>query len=488
MTLARATVGAVTRQAAATLTTNVLFIGQYVILGRLLAPGDFGIMTMATVVSGYASLAADAGLGSATIQSRDEDPVAWSTLFWLNLALAVAVTVVVVLASPLVALAYGEPRVTLVLAVTSLVFPLTALGQQHQALAERALRFDITTRAEVLATVVGVSAAIAGAFAGLGAFALVASVLATALVRTTVLMTSPELAWRPTWVLDVGRVRAQLRFGGHLLGQRTFNYLTANLDFLLIGRALGSDALGFYAVAYNLANVPATRLNQVVGRVFFPVFARIQDDVPKLRANYLRLVDTAGMVTAPTLAAVAAAAPVALPALLGERWGPSVPLLQVLCFVGTTRAIAGTIGPLLLARGRSDLGFTWSLLAMAVQAPLLWVGLRYGGAVGVALGFAAAQVVLVVWTYRMLVRALVGRCGRTFFGHLFDAVVLAVMTGAPVWLVSRTIAMPPSTLTVMGVAALAAGCGAAAVSLWKRRELAALIALVTERPPPDSTA
>lgn len=486
MSLARATFAALTRQGVATVVTNVLQVGQYAVLGRLVAPEDFGVMTMATVVSGYASLAADAGLSSATVQSREEDPAAWSTLFWLNVGLAVVVAVFVALASPVVAAAYGEPRVSQVLALVTLVFPLTALGQQHQALAERALRFDVTARADVLSTLAGVTTAVGAGYAGLGVFALVVGTLVTALVRTVVLVSAPVIAWRPALVLDIARVGPQLRFGGHLMGQRTFNYLTANLDFLVVGRFVGSEALGYYAVAYNLANLPASRLNQLIGRVFFPAFSRIQADVERLRGHYLRLVEASGMVTAPVLGAAAALAPMMLPALLGERWRPSVPLLQVLCLVGLTRALAGTVGPVLLARGRSDLGFKWSLLAVAVQAVALWAGLRTAGVLGVALGFAAAQVILVVLTYVVLVRTLVGECARAFAGHVVSALALAVLVGVPIWLAARTVAgahahASPSLPLIAATLIAAAVWAAAIVWTLKRHQIRELVALVASR-------
>ena len=169
------------------------------------------------------------------------------------------------------------------------------------------------------------------------------------------------------------------------MGERAVNFLSANVDYLLIGRFLGVAALGAYSIAYQLVVKPVFELNPILTRVAFPAFAKKQADNEALARGYVEVIRLIAFIVVPTMAAVAVLAPVFVPVVFGAQWALAIPLLQILSIVGVARALTSPVGDLILAKGRPDLSFKingFLLVTMAV-------------AIGIAVQFS---VVTVAWT------------------------------------------------------------------------------------------
>lgn len=415
-----------------TVLTSITQAVKLVVLARLLPPEDFGVVGMAMVVIACAGIAADLGLGGAVIQRDEVPPRLLSSLFWLSLVSGVLLAAGLAAASSWIALLFHEPRVAPVLSGLALLFVVQPLGALHQALAEKGLRFRRLAAIDVAASTAGSAAGIAAALSGLGVAALVLDPLSAAATRAGLLLATTREGWRPRWVFDRRGLRGYLTFGLLSVGQRTANYVTANVDYALVGGFLGASALGVYKMAYELATLTPGRLNLVVSRVFFPVLARVASDRNRFRAAFLRMQETATLLGAPIVTGIGLVAPLAIPGLLGARWLPAVPLVRILCLAGLCRVIGGTIGPALLAAGRPDLGLRWSLLVVAIQVPVLALAVSRGGTVAVAWAIAALQLLYVVLNYRFLVRTLFGPCLAAFARANLPAVALSATMAAGV--------------------------------------------------------
>jgi O-antigen/teichoic acid export membrane protein len=232
---------------------------------------------------------------------------------------------------------------------------------------------------------------------------------------------------------DWEAARPFVRFGAGSAGRRVINYATMNLDFALIGGALGARALGPYALAYNLATLAVTKVNAIFTRVFFPTLSRLQDDPPRLLSAFIRYQRVATLINFPIVVALGLTAQY-LPTLLGRDWNRSVLLLQVLCVAGLARAAGSTVGPLLLAKGRVRLGIRWGLLALGIQAPLLVIGIAVHGVVGVAIAYAIGQTFLMSLSVPTLLQKLVDISLREYLAALrpasaFSALMAMTMVG-----------------------------------------------------------
>jgi len=452
MTLKELSVRGVKSTGSCAVVTLAFNFFQTAILARLLRPSDFGLMAMVNVVIGFANLLADAGIGSAIIQRQDISKESLSALYWLNLLISLLVAFTIWMLSPAIILFYHEPRLYPLMTWASLLFPIIALGQQYQIFMEKALEFGRLAKIEITSAAVGFLVAICLARHGSGVFALIGSALASTGTKTLIFIALGCGRWQPYRRFRFIDVKGYITFGFNYVGQRSVNYLSANVDYLFIGSFLGAQSLGYYTLAYNLANLPSSKINAVVSRVFFPVFSRLQDDLEKLKSGYLRMQEFTSMVNIPLLFGMAVVAPVAIPLFFGSAWKPSVVLLQTLVIVGLARSIAGTIGPLLLARGRTDLGFKWSLLIATIQVPGIYIGVRTGTAVGVATMFAVLQCFYLFLNYSILIRTLLGPCLKDYVSKIWPSVWMSVIMGFTTLSISAvSSSLPPQYLLAVMV-------------------------------------
>ncbi len=191
-----------------------LRLGSLMVLARLLAPKDFGLVGMVTAFTGVLSLFRDFGLSSAAVQRDNVTQEQVSTLFWINMLVGAVLAVLALAMAPAIAAFYHEPRLVGVTAVVAAGFVFNAAGVQHSALLQRQMRFTALAVINTLGLVVGTVIAIGGAKAGYGYWSLVAMTVTVPLVVTMGCWMAT--AWVPGRPHRRSGVRSMMRFGGIL--------------------------------------------------------------------------------------------------------------------------------------------------------------------------------------------------------------------------------------------------------------------------------
>lgn len=373
---------------------QLLQLGLRVLLVRLLAPEDFGLLAMVTVFSGFFLIFSDLGLGPALVQRKSVTREELSTIFWLTAATGCVLAALTAALGPALATFYRQPRLApmcLALAIGSLAAPLASVPQ---ALLQRRMAFPALARVEVMGMVAGGIVGVVLAARGYGVWALVWQ--SNAVVLAMLLGTLWESRWLPARGLRAAAVKDLWSFGGHLTAASLLNYGVRNLDNLLIGRLLGPVSLGYYSQAYQLMLYPVHNITAVAGRMMFPTLASIQSDPARLRRGYLSAVSGIAAVTFPLMLGAVVVAPDLYAVLFGPRWDRSVFLFQVLCGLGMLQAIGSTVGWIYMATGRTDLMLRWNLLTLGLVLPGFLLGLSWRGLEGLTIGYALTSGVLFV--------------------------------------------------------------------------------------------
>lgn len=362
-----------------------------VVLARLLPPGDFGLIAMSSVVTGFAAIFRDMGTSSAIIRKSEVAASLLDSVFWLNIAAGLAVAAFVALSAPVIAWSFAEPRLVEILWALSAVFPLASAGAVYQALLERERRFRVLARVEVVAAVAGLLSAVSAAFAGWGAFSLVCQVLVSAAASTFQLARVARWRPRPRW--DRQQIGKIVGFSGNLVGFNILNYVARNLDSVLIGRFLGATDLGFYTIAYKLMLWPVQNITAVVGRALFPTWSRSQNDTNELARGYLQATAGIAFLTAPLMWGLFVLRDPLIDVAIGSKWHESAAILAWLAPVGFLQSVVAVQGVLYMVKGRTDLFFRWGLLVGAVTMTAFVAGLRWG-VEGVACGYFVSSLLL----------------------------------------------------------------------------------------------
>lgn len=370
----------------------ILQMGSTVILARLLAPQDYGLVGMVTAVTGFVALFKDMGLSMATIQKAEINHRQISNLFWVNIVVSLLLTLVTCAIAPVVALFYNEPRLTLITIVSAIGFLFGGLTVQHQALLNRQMRFTALAAIEIVAMGFGVVSALVLAWYSAGYWALVVMQIAIAIGQ----MGGAWLLcrWRPSLPQRRANIRELLAFGSHLTGFNLINYFARNLDNILIGRSWGAGQLGLYSKAYGLLLLPLQQINAPITAVAIPSLSRLQADPQQFRNYYLKAVSMVTFLTLPLTILSIVISEEVVTLVLGSQWREASFLFRFLGVAALFQPLCNTAGWLYISTGKTDRMLKWGLFASSLTIVSFFIGLPYG-ARGVALCYAVAMLLQV---------------------------------------------------------------------------------------------
>ena len=382
----------------------LLRLGSLALLARLLDPTDFGLLGMVTAFTGVLNVFRDFGLSTATIQRATVTEQQTSTLFWINILVGAALTVLALVFAPAVASFYREPRLFWVTTAVAPGFLFNAAGVQHSALLQRQMRFTALALIDIFSLMASTLAAIAMAKAGYGYWALIAMTVSLPLFTTIGLWLAT--GWVPGRPRRCADLRSIMRFGGTITLNSIVFYVSTNLEKVLIGRFWGAEAIGLYGRAYQLIKIPTDIVNSAVGQVAFSALSRVQDDPVRLKSYFLKGYSLVLAVTIPATLACALFADDIIPFFLGPKWIDAVVLLQIFSPTVLALAITNPLGWLLDSLGMVGR----NLRILLVFAPTMIAGILVGlpfGPKGVAFAYSSVWVLWVVPVIAWAVRGTV---------------------------------------------------------------------------------
>lgn len=444
------------------LLVTVIQIVRLVVLGRILGPEAFGLLAMMLVVTGFAQLFGEMGLSDAIIQRPNPTHIELSSLYWLNIGLGGLVYGILLQVTPMVAVFYSTPELEQLLPWVALAFLISPWGVQFKALLQKQLDFKPLATIEIIGALAGTLLAIALALRGHGIWSLVwGQIVQSAVTALSLVLVGWQRSMLPGFHFKYSAIKPYLSFGLHLLGSRILNYFNSRIDQLVVGALLGSQALGYYSMAFNLVLHPVSKVNPALTQVAFPALAKVQSDKVRLKKGYLRVLELLTSINAPVLIGIAAIAPLLIPLVLGVEWLPIVSLLQILALFSLIRSIGNAGGSLVLASGRADIALSWNLALFAFIPLAVIAGIKTGGLQGVAWTLLAMQTCLLFAWYYFVVKRLLGNCFSEYVGSIFIPIGFTLpMAGAVVSLAPYLSTLPTLvqlTLQVMVGAAIYTG-------------------------------
>ncbi len=375
-----------------------LRFGYIMILARLLTPDDFGLVAMVTVVTGVYELFTSAGLASAMIQQATVTHEQISKLFWVNIAIGIALGVLCIATAPVLVAFFNEPRLFWVTIAMAPGFLLASASVQHMAILQRELRYITVAAIELVALVASISAGIGMALAGYGYWAIVGAALALQAVTTIGAIAATR--WVPGRFSAATEIAPMVWYGGTLCMNSLIAYIAFNFDKVLIGRVWGADALGLYGRAYQLVNIPISNLNMAVGGVAFAALSRLQDDPLRLKNYFLKGYSLVVSMTIPVTIFCGVFAHEIILVVLGSQWMAAVEIFRLMSPTILIFAVVNPLSWLLFAVGLHRRSLHNALVLMPLLMVAYLIGLPYGPA-GVAAAFSIAMalwlVPLIVW-------------------------------------------------------------------------------------------
>lgn len=375
-------------------------VGQVVVgivLARLLAPEDFGLFAVATVMYAVIVSCSELGVTVGIVRHPDQAARLGPTVTTLAWASAAALTGLCWWLAPVLATAMSAPGATGVIRLLSLALLIAGVTAVPAAVVQRDFRQDVRLVADTLNLVASTVVAVVGALTGHGAMALAGSRVAGNAVSAVVLVVLVREWYRPGWQPVVAR--ESLRAGLPLAGASLLSFAVLNVDYVVVGHRWGPAVLGVYVLAFNLSSWPVTVFSTVARSVSLPTFARLRGDRARASAAYLRALQLLFAASALVSVLFAVLARPLVSVVYGQVWVAAALPLAFLAALGTFRVVHELSYDYLVGLGSGPQVLAvqglW-FLALCVALPL---GASVGGLAGVGTAHLVVAGVLVLPAY-----------------------------------------------------------------------------------------
>ncbi|MEC3879894.1 lipopolysaccharide biosynthesis protein [Parapedobacter sp. 10938] len=346
------------------------------VMARLIVPESFGLVAMVTAFTGFVLIFKDLGLTSAVVQRSVISQKQISTLFWLNLGISLAISLIIAATGPFLVSFYNEPRLFhITLALAGTVF-LTGSVLQHGALMKRQMRFKRISAIHVAATATSITVGIVMALLNFDYWAVIGITAAYSVSYTAMLWLLCD--WRPSFYFQFDRVKNMVRFGAGVTGFDIVNYFSRNADNMLIGRYFGSAALGLYSKSYQLLMLPITQLRDPLNTVAFPALSSLKNQYVKYREFYARYNFILAFFSMPLVMFLVVFSKEVVLLVLGAQWLEASRIFQLLAVTSLIQPVAGTKGVVMITMGQTKRYFAWGGINAVATVCAFLIGMNWG--------------------------------------------------------------------------------------------------------------
>lgn len=393
--------------AGAELANRVIRLLSTVVLARMFSPQDYGLMAIIYTLSDFANVfTLRGGIGSKIIQANEQDVKAiCNTAYWLNWIACGSLFIIQCFVAFLIPYFSHDQHVTLplcIVALTYLVYPLFVI---HLTLIERENRFKIVAMCNVTTSLVWNVFTAMFALLGMGIWAIIWPMFLAA--PFWIIITWKYHPWRPPLRFSLERLPEVLGFGSNLLINDLLNKVRANVDYLIVGRYLGIEALGMYYFAFNAGSGITLNLLNTFMSPLYPYICAARNDYWQFRQRYFSSLKKVSVILVPLILLQASLAPIYVPIVFGKKWVPAIPVLILICLSVVPRIYAWASELLLNAINKTRISLYISVASTTIFIASILAAVQ-GGIVSVA--FAVFLNVLVVssastlWTHRFALR------------------------------------------------------------------------------------
>lgn len=346
-----------------------------VILARLLSPTEFGLIGMIMIFFALSTSLIDSGFGDALVRKKDCNDDDYNTVFYFNLAIGILLFLILFFAAPLIADFFSEPQLINIIRVLSFTTIITSLGIVQSADLLKKIDFKTRTKISLISNVSSSIIAIILAYIGFGVWSLVVKQFLTNLIGTSTLWFYNK--WLPKLKFNINAFKQLFSFGSKMLVSGLLNTVFNNIYYVIIGKYFSPQTLGYYTRAVSFANLPSLSIDSVIQRVTYPVLIRLNDDNKRLKAALKMLVKNTMLITFVFMIGLAAIAKPLVLTLIGEKWIPTIPLLQLLSFSLVLYPLQSLNINILLIKGRSDIFLKVEIIKKILIVPVIFLGIFY---------------------------------------------------------------------------------------------------------------
>lgn len=368
-----------------------------IILARLLAPEDYGVVGMLAIFIAVSQTFIDSGFASALIKKQNRTEDDYCTVFYFNFAVAIACYIVLFLCAPWIADFFHTPILCPVLRVQAVSLIINAIMAVQATKLTIEINFRALSLRSILSAVISGIMGIVLAYFGWGVWAIVAQTLTASVINTVFLWIYCK--WIPRRPFSRKSFHEMFAYGSKLLASGLINTVYSNLTTLVVGRFFSAKDLGVYNRGTSLPALPVWNINAALQRVLFPILSRYQDDDKQLIGYYRKYIGITSLGLFFLCCLMAAVGRPLVLVLLTNKWEDCIIYLQLFSFSIMFDHLCIINQTLLLAKGKSDLFLRLEIIKKPIFVAILFAAIPFG-VLGICISkIVTSQVAVLINTY-----------------------------------------------------------------------------------------
>jgi O-antigen/teichoic acid export membrane protein len=376
-------------------------LARLIILARILSPDDFGLIGIALLTMATLETFTQTGFQAALIQKKKDIKSYLDAAWTVTIIRGVILFLILYFIAPYAAIFFKSPKALSIIRIIGFSFLIQAFTNIGVIYFQKELEFNKQFIYQFTGTIADFVVAVSAVLILRNVWALVFGLLAGNVAR---LIASYFIhPYRPRLSKDLTKAKELFGFGKWIFISSILVFLLVHGDDIFVGKLLGVAALGFYQMAYRISNMPATEITHVISQVTFPAYSKLQDDIPKLRKAYLKVLQVTAFLSFPIAGLIFVLAPDFTMIFLGEKWMPMVPAMQVLVWWGVIRSLVGSISPIFMSIGKPKIVTKMQFFQTVLLFVLIYPLTVYLGILGTSVAvFLSALAMFFVRNYILI--------------------------------------------------------------------------------------
>ncbi len=406
--------------------TSILGLATKIVTARILFPEDFGLFAMAFIVLGFLGIFVGFGMLSTIIYKTDNTQKTLNAAFILSLLSGIILSLLCYFSSSFVANFFNEPTLNIVIKILSISLIFDSISSVLYAVLLKDLNFKRKTIADILSIIVYSVTVITLAFNGFGIWSLVIAYVTQHFFLVLFLwIACPK---KPIFEIELSTLKEVFHFGKYVTSASFFAWIITSIDNIIVGKKLGDESLGYYSFGFNIATLPVLAFTHLITGVFHPIYAKVQNDVEKLKEAYLKPLEWTLLLIFPTSMGLFLLADMITITLFGEKWLAIIPILKMLAIYGILRTVCAIIAQLFEAVGKPFLATRIVFMELVILVVFISSFISFFGLLGVAMGVILARAIaMIIYLYE--INKLLGIKMKTYFLLLSRKIIATLIMG-----------------------------------------------------------
>jgi O-antigen/teichoic acid export membrane protein len=319
-----------------------------IVLARLLAPADFGLVAIAMSIYAFILLFGSVGFNSALIQKAEATNHDYDAVWSLGIMFGLFAGIIFILSANNIALYFNDERLALIIYCVSVLFIINGFVNTGVVKFQRELNFKRELKFQLIPKLISFFSTLSLAYILQNYWALVIGMLIHQLMITIISYIMSE--YRPKF--RISGIRKLFNFSKWIMLNQLFYYINNKSMDLIVGKLISTRAAGIYNISLEIASIPVTEVVAPINKSAFPAYSRAQNDLSKLQELFLQTITLIGYISIPAVFGLFFVIDIFVPVVLGEQWHDAIVIIEYISIASLFLGLSSNAGYVLIALGK----------------------------------------------------------------------------------------------------------------------------------------